>query len=180
MNILVAFNSDYFMAARVLQHSILKHNSCQITMYVMYIDLTQQEILQFKDDADKSGHAEVVFIKIGEEQFDDAPLHCKWITKETYYRLLAQELMPEGMERFLYLDVDMVVMDSLEEFYHQDFEGKLLVACNAKKQGEIDPKILEQRTLPPDMVYFNAGTLLYNLKAQREMIDPQILHEYLV
>ena len=33
-------------------------------------------------------------------------------------------------------------------------------------------------TLPKDTVYFNAGTLLYNLAGQRREIDPSILYEY--
>ena len=112
------------------------------------------------------------------DTFQDAPLHLKWISRETYYRLLAQEMLPESVERVLYLDVDMIVMGSLEEFYHQDFEGKLLVACNRYGLGGVDPKRLEQLTLPRDTIYFNAGTLLYDLAGQRQQIDPNILYEY--
>ena len=87
-------------------------------------------------------------------------------------------MLPESVERVLYLDVDMIVMGSLEEFYHQDFEGKLLVACNRYGLGGTDPKRLEQLTLPRDTIYFNAGTLLYDLAGQRQQIDPNILYEY--
>ena len=133
---------------------------------------------RFSQVAEESGIAKAIFLPVETDTFQDAPLHLKWISRETYYRLLAQEMLPESVERVLYLDVDMIVMGSLEEFYHQDFEGKLLVACNRYGLGGVDPKRLEQLTLPRDTIYFNAGTLLYDLAGQRQQIDPNILYEY--
>ena len=180
MNILLAFNSNYYMPALVLLKSLLVNNQwCrEIRIYVLYSDLKPGEIRRFSQVAEESGIAKAIFLPVETDTFQDAPLHLKWISRETYYRLLAQEMLPESVERVLYLDVDMVVMGSLEEFYHQDFEGKLLVACNRHGPGGVSPKRLEQLTLPKDTIYFNAGTLLYDLAGQRREIDPNILYEY--
>lgn len=180
MNILLAFNSNYYMPALVLLKSLLVNNQwCrEIRIYVLYSDLKPGEIRRFSQVAEESGIAKAIFLPVETDTFKDAPLHLKWISRETYYRLLAQEMLPESVERVLYLDVDMIVMGSLEEFYHQDFEGKLLVACNRYGPGWVDPKRLEQLTLPRDTIYFNAGTLLYDLAGQRQQIDPNILYEY--
>ena len=180
MNILLAFNSNYYMPALVLLKSLLVNNQwCrEIRIYVLYSDLKPGEIRRFSQVAEESGIAKAIFLPVETDTFQDAPLHLKWISRETYYRLLAQEMLPESVERVLYLDVDMIVMGSLEEFYHQDFEGKLLVACNRYGPGWVDPKRLEQLTLPRDTIYFNAGTLLYDLAGQRQQIDPNILYEY--
>ena len=180
MNILLAFNSNYYMPALVLLKSLLVNNQwCrEIRIYVLYSDLKPGEIRRFSQVAEESGIAKAIFLPVETDTFKDAPLHLKWISRETYYRLLAQEMLPESVERVLYLDVDMIVMGSLEEFYHQDFEGKLLVACNRYGLGGTDPKRLEQLTLPRDTIYFNAGTLLYDLAGQRQQIDPNILYEY--
>ena len=180
MNILLAFNSNYYMPALVLLKSLLVNNQwCrEIRIYVLYSDLKPGEIQRFSQVAEESGIAKAIFLPVETDTFKDAPLHLKWISRETYYRLLAQEMLPESVERVLYLDVDMIVMGSLEEFYHQDFEGKLLVACNRYGLGGTDPKRLEQLTLPRDTIYFNAGTLLYDLAGQRQQIDPNILYEY--
>lgn len=180
MNILLAFNSNYYMPALVLLKSLLVNNQwCrEIRIYVLYSDLKPGEIRRFSQVAEESGIAKAIFLPVETDTFQDAPLHLKWISRETYYRLLAQEMLPESVERVLYLDVDMIVMGSLEEFYHQDFEGKLLVACNRYGLGGVDPKRLEQLTLPRDTIYFNAGTLLYDLAGQRQQIDPNILYEY--
>ena len=180
MNILLSFNSNYYMPALVLLKSLLVNNQwCrQIRVYVLYADLKPEEIQRFSQVTEESGIAEAIFLPVGPDKFKDAPLHLKWISRETYYRLLAQEMLPADVERVLYLDVDMIVMGSLEEFYNQDFDGKLLVACNRHGPGGVDPKLLEQLTLPRDTIYFNAGTLLYDLAGQRREIDPNILYEY--
>ena len=181
MNILLAFNADYYIGAIVLLCSILEHNDwCdQITIYVLYSELPLEKQKRFSQVASERGHASVVYIRVGAEEFSDAPIFWKWISRETYYRLLAQELLPQSVDRILYLDADLIVRKSLQEFYQQDFEGKLLVACNRRKAGQIEPKRLEQLTLPPDAIYFNAGVLLYNLKEQREQLDSSVYREYL-
>ena len=144
MNILLAFNSNYYMPALVLLKSLLVNNQwCrEIRIYVLYSDLKPGEIRRFSQVAEESGIAKAIFLPVETDTFQDAPLHLKWISRETYYRLLAQEMLPESVERVLYLDVDMIVMGSLEEFYHQDFEGKLLVACSRYGLGGTDPKRL--------------------------------------
>lgn len=179
MNILLSFNSNYYMSALVLLRSLLVNNRwCdKITVYVFYRDLKDAEIQRFSQLARDSGYAEAVFLNVGNEVFQDAPLHLHWITRETWFRLLAQEKLPQSVERILYLDADMIVMGSLEEFYNQDMESKLLVACSCQKEGDHGHR-LRQLTLPPDAVYFNAGTLLYDLAGQRQQIDPNILYEY--
>lgn len=180
MNILLSFNSNYYKPALVLLKSLLVNNQwcSSIRVYVLYADLTPDEIRRFSQVARESGIAEAIFLPVSPDKFQDAPLHLKWISRETYYRLLAQEMLPESVERVLYLDVDMIVMGSLEEFYNQDFDGKLLVACNRHGPGAVGAECLAQRTLPPDTTYFNAGTLLYDLAGQRREIDPNILYEY--
>lgn len=180
MNILLSFNSNYYMPALVLLQSLLVNNRwCkEIRVYVLYADLKPEEIQRFSQVAEESGIAKAIFLPVDPDKFKDAPLHLKWISRETYYRLLAQEMLPGDVERVLYLDVDMIVMGSLEEFYHQDLDGKLLVACNRHGPSGVDPQRLEQLTLPRDTIYFNAGTLLYDLRGQRREIDPSILYEY--
>lgn len=179
MNILLAFNSNYFLPALVLLKSLLVNNSwCKITIYVLYLDLKEEEIRRFSDSAVQWGNAQAEFIRVPEDAFCDAPLHLKWISRETYFRLLAQEILPRSIERILYLDVDMIIRGSLEAFYNQDLEGNLLAACCSHEAFKPVAHILRQLTLPDDTVYFNAGVLLYDLKGQREEIDPAIYREY--
>ena len=38
---------------------------------------------------------------------------------------MLQDILPDDVERILYLDVDIIISGSLLEFYYEDFEGKL-------------------------------------------------------
>ena len=73
MNILLAFNSHYFLPALVCLKSLLANNTwCQITVYVLYLDLKPEEIQRFADCAARWGNARVEFIRVPEEAFSVA------------------------------------------------------------------------------------------------------------
>ncbi len=173
MNVLIAVNSDYIMPSRVMFHSLLINNPCSIRLFVFYRVLAEDEKNMLRRDAEESGHAQVDFIEVNRKGLEEGPWRLRWITVETYYRLFAQELLPEDVDRVLWLDGDMIVRGSLEAFYNQDMEGKLLCACGSDAENEShcsDP-------FPKDLRYFNAGVLLYDLKAQRACIDPTVYWE---
>ena len=176
MNVLIATNSEYVMPSRVMFHSLLKNAPCPVRLFVFYRELSEAEMDTLRRDAEESGHAEVRFIAVDRKDLTEGPRRLRWISVETYYRLLAQELLPEDVDRVLYLDCDLIVRGSLEEFYHQDLEGNLMAACSSQKADEELPEG-EPDTFPRDHRYFNAGVLLYDLKAQREAIDPSVYRE---
>ncbi|MDY2952276.1 MAG: glycosyltransferase, partial [Erysipelotrichaceae bacterium] len=52
------------------------------------------------------------FIEIDENEFKDFPISSRY-PLEIYYRLFAPLLLPNSLDRILYLDVDIVVINSL-------------------------------------------------------------------
>ena len=177
MNILMAFESEYRKPAMVTMYSLLCNNDRDITFYIIYSRLTKEERLLLTELAESTGHGSCVFLPVPEEAYRDLPTFF-WISAETYYRLMAQKLLPESVDRILWLDADIVVCGDITEFYDQDFEGNLLVACSVWEEGVVRAQ-LNQLTLPPDARYFNAGVLLYNMTAQRKQLDPEVYTEYL-
>lgn len=176
MNILMAFNENYFFPSLVTISSVLKHVPEQVTFYIMYSQLRDEQKERLEQYAEESGHASVVYILIEPTAFEGLKL-LRWISKETYYRLLAQKLLPMSVERFLWLDSDVLVVKNLQDFYYQDFEGKLLVATSVQEENAYHAWY-PQITLPADTRYFNAGVLLHDLKAQREVIDANVYEQY--
>lgn len=177
MNILMAFNSNYCFPSLVTIGSLFKHNEEPVTIYVMYSVLTEEELSQLKKLVGSRGYDRLELLRVDEHAFEDLKT-MNWISKETYYRLLAQKLLPETVERFLWLDSDVLVLQNLHDFYYQDMEGKLLVATSVVEEGSIHEHY-RQMTLPKDTRYFNAGVLLYDLKAQRKVLDADIYENYL-
>lgn len=177
MNILMAFDSNYCKPAMVTMQSVLCNNPCEIRFYIIYSSLLPTEKERLQEFVAGSGHGTVEFLEVPAELFAELPT-LRWISKETYYRLMAQKLLPESVERILWLDADMIVLQNIEEFYHQDMEGMLLVACSYREEGSYEES-LRQLTLPADTRYFNAGMLLYDMKAQRNFLPLQVYEDYL-
>lgn len=177
MNLLMALNSKYCFPSLVTIHSLMKHNPVPVTVYVLYSALTEEEKAELNRVVTRNGQGTLVLLPVDEHAFEGLKL-MSWISKETFYRLLAQKLLPETVDRFLWLDSDVLVLQNLQEFYDQDMEGQLLVATSTVAEGAIHKHYL-QLTLPADTRYFNAGVLLYDLKAQRERLDANIYEEYI-
>ena len=177
MNILMAFNSEYCKPAMVTMYSLLCNHDCEVVFYIIYSQLTEEEKDRISEITMAEGRGKCVFLPVAESTYADLPT-LEWISPETYYRLLAQKLLPESVDRILWLDADVVICGDITEFYHQDLDGNLLAACSAVDEEGYHASF-NQLTLPPDARYFNAGVLLYDLEAQRKKLDPDIYTQYL-
>ena len=86
---------------------------------------------------------------------------------ESFYRLVLPEILPEEIERILYLDVDIVVNHSLKELYHTEFDGNALCACPEPFSGigvfQYRDEMFQEH-VREGFTYFNSGVLLMNLK----------------
>lgn len=50
--------------------------------------------------------------------------------RQIFYRLAAPLLLPEDLDRILYLDVDTLVINPLRELYAMEFAGNYYIACH--------------------------------------------------
>lgn len=178
MNILVATNNNYLLPTMTMLYSLIVHTKEEIIVYVLHSELTEKEKKKIDRLLLESGHARAEYIQISEKEFEGYSTE-KWISKETYYRLLAQKLLPEDVERILWLDGDTIVLDDLSDFYHMDLGGKLIAACDLGLEKESNKaNALKRLLLPPDARPFNAGVILYDMRGIREQIDPDIYIQY--
>jgi lipopolysaccharide biosynthesis glycosyltransferase len=95
------------------------------------------------------------------------------------YRLRMEQLLPDDVDRVIFLDTDVVVRASLVELWESDLGGALLAAVRdavypwAATPGCLDWRGLE---LSPDLPYFNSGAMLVSLESWRiERIGEQAL-----
>lgn len=177
MNIATAFNSKYARYAYVMLTSLLENQlpETEVNVYILYSEVTEENrncIEQLTESYGGSVH----WIFVSNEVFpDNCPTSIFW-TLEAYYRLLLSDLLPEDVDRILYLDVDIIVNQSLEEIYNTDFECKLLCACkdiyplDSDKGSFFGDKrdILFREQLKQDFTYFNSGVILFDMNRMRK------------
>lgn len=100
----------------------------------------------------------------------------KRISMATYYRCILSELLPDTIDRLLYLDCDIVILGNIRPFWDTPLEGKGVAAvedigCNEAGRYEI-------LKYPQQYSYFNAGVLLINMKYWREHSMGKACFEY--
>ena len=91
-------------------------------------------------------------------------LNMAWqISISSYARLFLQEMLPESIERVLYLDCDTVVCDSLQSLFELDLGD----CCVGGVRDFISASLKKAVELSEDATYINAGILLIDLQAWR-------------
>lgn len=85
------------------------------------------------------------------------------LTVETYFRLFIPEIFPETVERALYLDADMAIVDDLMPLWRTDMGDYPIAAA----PDTLDDNSNARLSLPADNVPFNAGVLLINMPVWR-------------
>lgn len=171
MNLLVTVSQNYCRYMLTMLKTLFKHNKCSITVYLLYSKIDDKTLARARDYIEKSGNT-FEPILVGEDVFSDAPVNM-YFTKEMYYRLLAYKMLPESVDRVLYMDPDILVRGSVEEFYNLPFDDNMLIAMPDPPQ-QMNPKNPDNRPhwlrlgLEEDAVYVNSGVLLMNLKLMRE------------
>lgn len=177
MNIAVAANRAFIKYLYVMLTSLLENNTGQkepCSIYLLSADLKEEQIEIIKRLVE-TYEGNFQFIRIDMEKFPKELPSNEMITVETYFRLALPDLLPPDLERVLYLDADVVVLQSLQELYETDFEGKSFVVCkegiavtieHAAKSG-----LFAEARKNQNFQYFNAGVLVFNLKKLRSACD---------
>jgi lipopolysaccharide biosynthesis glycosyltransferase len=83
------------------------------------------------------------------------------ISIATWFRILAPDLLPETVDKALYLDGDIIINGPVRELYETDMEGIAIAA--ALDESYNNTERYRQLGLDPSRPYLNAGVLLMNL-----------------
>ena len=75
----------------------------------------------------RSPRVEVIWLTSGQQAVKGLPIYG-WFTTAAYARLLIPDLLPQHVERALYLDCDLVVRRCIGELYDSEMSGCLALA----------------------------------------------------
>jgi lipopolysaccharide biosynthesis glycosyltransferase len=176
MNILVTLNSKYLKPLKVMLKSLFLNNPEEkFFIYLLHSSLKAEELADLEQYVTDQGQ-ELKIITINDDYFRNAPVILHY-SKEMYYRLLAFKFLPPELDRILYLDPDILVINSIRELYNQDLKGYLYAAAY---HDLLTVKEINKLRLKPYEIeaYYNSGVLLMNLELQRQIIDEQAIFEF--
>lgn len=176
MNILVTLDSNYIKPLKVMLKSLFLNNKeNSFTIYLMHSTITDDELADLDNYISENG-SQLKVIYMDDDFFSEAPAHA-YYTKEMYYRLLAYKFLPSDLNRILYLDPDILIINSIKELYNMDFNGHWFAAAyhDIASLNEIH----KVRFFPYEINnYYNSGVLLMNLELLRQYIDKDIIFRF--
>lgn len=168
---MVALDENYLPQLQVLLTSLWVNNPGEvIELYFMHSRVSESAMGKVDVQCREYGYR-LVPVPVPSSFFKDAPV-TKRYPQEMYYRLLAAHLLPDTLDRVLYLDPDILVINPLRPLWELDMQGKLFAAASHTGVTELANNVNRLR-LGTDSDYFNSGVLLIDLRACRESILPE-------
>ena len=168
LNILVTIDKNYLYPLTVLLKSIRVSNpNSYFDIYVAHSSLDESDFDRLRQCVDKT-RMKIHSVPIRDSLFEGAPSIKRLnAAKASYYRLLAIDFMPEGTDRVLYLDPDIVVINPLDRLYYMNMEDNLIAAAG---HTTVIVEFLNRKRLKlkKGSRYINAGIILMNIEKMRE------------
>lgn len=164
MHIVLASDNNYAEFVAVVIASALANNEDKITFHLLSNGISDATIQQLQRHipADR-GALQVYDISNLKEQLQiEVP---NTIAISSYARLFLATILPEDIDKILYVDCDVVIADNLNELWQTNLQDYYIAGVlDTLPNNESKEKVGLLNTSP----YINAGILLINLNAWRK------------
>ena len=177
-NIVCNIDNKYAKYCGVMLTSLFENNKEEeITVHILGVDLSQES----KDTLSlivKHYEQHLVFYAMGHEMLKGLPIDVAgYFTVAIYCRLFISNILPQQLDKVLYLDSDIIVRRNLNELWNTDLQDKAIACVEdmwSDKQDNYDRLQYDKK-----YSYFNSGVLLINLSYWRHHHVPEKAEEYI-
>lgn len=172
MNLLLTLDENYLLPCKVMLDSFFASNPQEkdVTVYLLHSAIPGGKLAELEAFCAAFG-AKLIPVAVEPTLFENAPTSKRY-PKEMYYRLLSPLILPRQVERVLYLDPDMLIINPLRPLWEQNLAGKVFAAASHTGLTEMANEI-NQRRLDTEHEYFNSGVMLIDLKAARSLVTAE-------
>lgn len=172
MNILLTLDKNYLLPCKVMLDSLFASNPAEtdVTVYLLHSAIPAEKLEELASFCAALGAA-LRPIAVDAALFESAPTSKRY-PKEMYYRLLSPLILPRKVERVLYLDPDMLIINPLRPLWELDLYGKAFAAASHTGLTEMANGINQMR-LDTEHEYFNSGVMLIDLTAARKLVTAE-------
>jgi lipopolysaccharide biosynthesis glycosyltransferase len=165
IHIALTFDDNYLEPAIVMMTSVLANKKEDETIVFHILDGGFSE--ESKKVINGLKNCDIAYHPVDAQMFEKYKKR-QYYTVSVLWRLLLPNLV--NVDKLIFLDCDLVVNHSLNEFWHTDVDGYYVAAVedpNGKKYAK-------RFHLKKDSKFFNAGVLLINCKKWREDKIPEL------
>jgi lipopolysaccharide biosynthesis glycosyltransferase len=161
IRIVVTVDENYVQHLGVMLYSLALHVSVPVEVYILSPGLSQEHQDKLEACVGHCDSVTLVHIKVDLNKF--ASLHiCRHLSSVCYVRFALGDILPDSVDKVLYLDPDLLVLSDIYALWQVDLEGKSVGAVAA-------PFVrYEKIGLAAGTPYFNSGVLILDLRMWRE------------
>ena len=176
LNVVFAIDNNYPPYTMLMIYSIMKNNvsNQNYTFWILEADISPENKEKMTNYVQSIGQ-EIKFIAVDSKYIEnwrklystpeETDLSITHITPISMARILIPELLPQDLDKALYLDSDMLVTEDLKNLYDEDL-GNFYAGMVKDESWNIDG-------------YMNAGLILFNLPKWRENRTSRRMISYL-
>ena len=180
INVVFASDSNYAQHATVAMTSILlKTAEPQRVVFYLLDDAIAEDIkAKMLQTVAKLG-SQLHFVAVDSQNFDKFYVSAQ-LSRTAYFRLEMAELLPNTVDKVIYLDCDLLVLGDIAQLWDYPMEGKALGAVpdlgimTSRRTWLSKQAIL---TLTPEDQYFNSGVLVVDLHQWRQQKLGQVVEQ---
>lgn len=177
MNIAVVINDKYVSNLIVMLTSLFMTNKgSYFKIFIFHAGLLEEHGAAIDKVIDKFGQMSEYIYSNG-KIFEKAPILSDNMDVSAYFKLLIPRLLPESVERVLYLDADIIIRKSIYKLYHTDLKGKELGA--AKDYFMDKDRKYKLSLMSAADTYINTGVLIFDLDKLRRRYDLDAICNYI-
>lgn len=166
LRVIYSSDNNYAQHMGVSMYSLLETNSSvfeRIYVYIIDNHISADNKNKLRQIISDFNNSEIFWISF-DEYVKTLKLNMAWnISISSYARLFVSSMLPQDVNRVLYLDSDIIVRSSLYDLWNTDIGNHVLGAV----QDTINDSIKEPVGLKGEEQYFNSGMLLIDLNNWR-------------
>ena len=166
MNVVYSSSDSYAEICGISIVSLLENNKSEenIDIYIIDNDISELNKSKLEKTANKYARTLYFIDKIDLNLITNTNVYTGRWNIGTFFRLYLSSLLPNTVDRVLYIDCDMIIRKSLNEVYNLDI-GNCLVAGVDDCRSDL---YRDDIGCKHGSVYINNGFMLINLKKWRE------------
>ena len=177
IEVLVTINQNYIKPLEVMMYSMnLNNPHSNFRIWVIYEDIDDAALNGLKGFANKLGFDLETLAMNQDFQFPQSLINLHDYPREMYFRLLCGDILPASLHKIIYLDPDILIINSIKSLWNLDLNGNMFAACIHKGLTDIMSSINNIR-LGTKYGYFNYGIMVMDLDKMRKIVKLKDISE---
>lgn len=159
IHIAFGIDANFTIGTGVLIYSILQHNNNNMVFHIFTDSIYPEDISRFKELTYKANNISIIIYYVNPNKFSTLPIFFTW-SQVMYYRFIISKLLYNITDNILYLDSDILCLNSFENLFHQNFSSNIAgVVSDHDSMLNYAQKAFNLNS----NYYFNSGFLIINL-----------------